>query len=421
MGNEERDRLLQEGIAAARAGQKEQARNLLLQVIALDEEVEQAWLWLSGVVDDPEERQICLENVLALNPDNKAAQDGLRWLREQAVALAPEPPAAPPPQQLRSQRATLVPSAAAAAPSAGVESRLPETRPVSPERAVTVEIDPFGCPYCGGPVSGEESRCDHCRRLVFLRHRKREAGMELVWLVLMFLLLGAVAWLEGYLGSQLVEAGQLPQWLSRTALSLVIGPALFGAEGVGELARFSDAVKLVNYGLTGLCVLAAVGLALRFRLAYFASFLLAGFMVVVTLAALLARLTGWIPALLRLGMVALSVKWLVDAAPLFEWDTRYYNADTDQGLKNDLDYHNRALQYYGQRMWAKAASHWKVAAQLAPGQVQYRADLANAYLRLGYPEAALAEVDKAIDRVPEDEELRAFRSSLVALAREESP
>lgn len=244
--------------------------------------------------------------------------------------------------------------------------------------------------------------------------------MELVWLVLMFFLLGTVAWLEGYLGSQLVEAGQLPQWLSHTALSLVIGPALFSAEGVGELARFSDAVKLVNYVLGSLCVLAAMGLALRFRLAYFASFLLAGFMVVVTLAALLARLAGWIPALLRLGMVALSVKWLVDAAPLFEWDTRYYNADIDQDLRNDLDYHNRALQYYGQRMWAKAASHWKVAAQLAPGQVQYRADLANAYLRLGYPEAALAEVDKAIDRVPDDEELRAFRSSLVALAREES-
>ena len=111
MGNMELDRLLQEGIAAARAGQKEQARELLLQVIAQDEAVEAAWLWLSGVVDDPGERQICLENVLTLNPYNTAAQAGLRWLAEQGLTreaeqgvpipprtqIPPQPPLSPVP------------------------------------------------------------------------------------------------------------------------------------------------------------------------------------------------------------------------------------------------------------------------------------------------------------------------------------
>ncbi|MEJ2209428.1 MAG: bacterial transcriptional activator domain-containing protein [Anaerolineae bacterium] len=87
--------LLQQGIAAAKAGRKEEARRLLTQVVDLDERNEKAWLWLSGVVESTEDRQICLENVLALNPDNQHARAGLEWLQQHA----PPPPAAEPPAQ----------------------------------------------------------------------------------------------------------------------------------------------------------------------------------------------------------------------------------------------------------------------------------------------------------------------------------
>jgi hypothetical protein len=80
-------RLLQQGIAAAKAGRKDQARQILIQVTELDERNEQAWLWLSGVVESLEDRRICLENVLAINPGNTAAQAGLRLLDKQKVAL----------------------------------------------------------------------------------------------------------------------------------------------------------------------------------------------------------------------------------------------------------------------------------------------------------------------------------------------
>ena len=83
--------LLQQGIAAAKTGHKEEARRLLSQAVDLDERNERAWLWLSGVVETTGDRQICLENVLALNPGNTHAQAGLEWLRQNA----PPPPAAP--------------------------------------------------------------------------------------------------------------------------------------------------------------------------------------------------------------------------------------------------------------------------------------------------------------------------------------
>jgi tetratricopeptide (TPR) repeat protein len=377
MKNTERDRLLQEGIAAARAGHREQARDLLLQVIALDEEVEPAWLWLSSVVDDPGERQICLENVLALNPGNTAARKGLAWLREQGDV--PESPTPPRPS------------------------------------LVAVEIDPYGCPYCGGSVSDAHARCDHCRRSVALRHRKKESGADVGWLVLFFLLLALATWLEGTMAAELVQMDRLPQWLSQTFVVFMVGPALFSPQGAGELADFAGVVQMVNYLLAGLCVLAAVGLALRSRPAYFASFLLIGFVVVVTGAGLLAQLIGWLPGLFRLVLAAAALKRLVDSSPSFEWETRHYNADLDQDLRTDMDYHNRGQQYYDQGMWAKAATHWKVASQLAPSQVRYRADLAKAYVRMGYPGPALLEADRALAGAPDDEELRAFRNSIASL------
>ncbi len=72
--------LLQQGIAHAKAGRREQAREVLIQVTELDERNESAWLWLSGVVDTDDDKAIALENVLAINPQNEWAKRGLRAL-----------------------------------------------------------------------------------------------------------------------------------------------------------------------------------------------------------------------------------------------------------------------------------------------------------------------------------------------------
>ena len=72
--------LLERGIAALKAGLKEEAHQLLSQVVEQDERNEMAWLWISGVVDTDTERRICLENVLAINPNNGIAKRGLERL-----------------------------------------------------------------------------------------------------------------------------------------------------------------------------------------------------------------------------------------------------------------------------------------------------------------------------------------------------
>lgn len=71
---------LAHAIAALKAGKKTEARRLLEGILATDRYNEQAWLWMSGVVDTDAERVVCLENVLTLNPYNERARKGLEQL-----------------------------------------------------------------------------------------------------------------------------------------------------------------------------------------------------------------------------------------------------------------------------------------------------------------------------------------------------
>ncbi len=78
--------ILRQGIAAAKAGDKEQARRLLQQAIRLDPQSEAAWLWMASVAKDNRERIFCLRKILAINPNNEMAIKGLR-----ALGASPEP------------------------------------------------------------------------------------------------------------------------------------------------------------------------------------------------------------------------------------------------------------------------------------------------------------------------------------------
>ena len=88
---------LTQAIAAARAGRRAEARHLLESILDRDERNEQAWLWLSGVLDDQEDRIICLENVLTINPRNETARKGLAALQANValdqITSPPQPPA----------------------------------------------------------------------------------------------------------------------------------------------------------------------------------------------------------------------------------------------------------------------------------------------------------------------------------------
>jgi hypothetical protein len=80
-------KLLVDGVQALLAGRREEAQQLLLSYVDRDEMNEEAWLWLSGAVDELNDIETSLENCLQLNPKNQRAQQGLEWVSQQRAAL----------------------------------------------------------------------------------------------------------------------------------------------------------------------------------------------------------------------------------------------------------------------------------------------------------------------------------------------
>jgi tetratricopeptide (TPR) repeat protein len=78
--------VLQRAVQAARAGRKEEARNLLLDLVEIEPRNEMAWMWLSGLVDTLEDKVIACENVLTINPSNEKVRLYLAELQKRQQA-----------------------------------------------------------------------------------------------------------------------------------------------------------------------------------------------------------------------------------------------------------------------------------------------------------------------------------------------
>jgi len=75
--NQEFERLLAEGISAAKNDQRRLAQSLLRQAIILNGTDSRPYVWLSATTNDPQERREYLEQAIAIDPGNSAARRGL--------------------------------------------------------------------------------------------------------------------------------------------------------------------------------------------------------------------------------------------------------------------------------------------------------------------------------------------------------
>lgn len=88
MANSDIQSLLRTGIQAARDGNKTKARRIFERVLKMDDSNELAWLWMASVVSTLEERRVCLENVLDINPNNERAVKALARLKARQIGQA---------------------------------------------------------------------------------------------------------------------------------------------------------------------------------------------------------------------------------------------------------------------------------------------------------------------------------------------
>ncbi len=129
-----------EALAAARAGERSRARDLLTRLLKIRQDQPEYWLWMSAVVETSKERIFCLKEALRLDPDNLSAKRGLIL----AGALAPDPSVAVPAKyQKRNWKSQVIlPGGMEAALPISKRHRCrvrclePTVRPASPDRPV---------------------------------------------------------------------------------------------------------------------------------------------------------------------------------------------------------------------------------------------------------------------------------------------
>jgi hypothetical protein len=86
--------LLQQGLAAARVGDIEDARRLLKAATEQTPDNVEAWLGLAGVIEALTEKEACFRQVLAIDPENNEAKAGLALVQQKlASQTVPPPPA----------------------------------------------------------------------------------------------------------------------------------------------------------------------------------------------------------------------------------------------------------------------------------------------------------------------------------------
>ena len=80
------DRLL-DAVELIEADRRKEACGLLRDLIREDNDFEDAWLWMAVAVDSMDKSQVCLDNVLRINPGNAQAAGALFWLRKDEMRM----------------------------------------------------------------------------------------------------------------------------------------------------------------------------------------------------------------------------------------------------------------------------------------------------------------------------------------------
>jgi tetratricopeptide (TPR) repeat protein len=72
--------LLKQAVAAARAGREWTARDMFLRIVEINPKNEIAWMWLTGLLDDLDDRIHACQQILGINPNNRNTQQYLDQL-----------------------------------------------------------------------------------------------------------------------------------------------------------------------------------------------------------------------------------------------------------------------------------------------------------------------------------------------------
>jgi tetratricopeptide (TPR) repeat protein len=376
---------LREGIAAAKAGQREHARDLLMRVVEQDEENLAAWLWLSGVVDGLDDKEVCLENALELDPGNDAARKGLAWVRRQKGTQPPPlPPPAPSPQPSPDAGRGSPPSTkrtasmAAAVLSGEFEQRYSIPKSELAPASVDNEFDnEYLCPYCARPTRLEDNKCRSCGGRLWVKIWQRPArsclfrfiwamqAVNAVWYGLAFLVFLVLFLAAPPAGTRAGAASPLP-------------PAMY---------RLLPIWTVYYLAMCIYSVVVFIGLFARWMAIFYLYVINTLLTWGTAIAMLVLGISQGSPGVITFGAGVLLIA-LVQTGITFALEQDFAHDKRRILLRMDSDAIGAiALLDSGRRyakhgMWALAAIHLQRAVQMMPGELDYHLLLAGVYINL---------------------------------------
>jgi hypothetical protein len=412
--------LLQEAITAVKSGQKADARKILLQILAGNDRNEEAWLWLSGAVTEDEERQICLENVLALNPENDVARRGLAQLLDSDATLSVEGSQG---QVVRREYPPLTTAAAILYP----ERQVKEWVWRDPTRSFDQNTFEFSheqkfddvwsgdmeiCGFCAARLDFMDRRCPQCKRGLIGRYfRYPEASTHLVtfWVLLFGLS-------QSYLLFMLYDI-----LAERNYIKAIWHALMWGfTSGLGVAVYWRKHWAFLTT-LFLLIVIIVTGLGQYF---FPPEFVARGGFAIPLFGELLRPFSSGV----RNGLLAFNVLTaglalvyaLFKVGPDFDRVEVRQVAALSKRLKTGSDYHLAARRLRDAGLWAAAVLHWQRAVGQEPHQLTYYQHLGEAYAHLHFFERARDLFQSALKLSSHPETKQRFTSLIYQVNRQET-
>lgn len=357
-------RKLEQGIQALRAGEREKGRQLLTEVVTADEQNEKAWLWLSSAVDTTAERQLCLENVLAINPHNRAAQKSLAKLTQHTASPNPLPAI----QQIDIVYQDY--------------SKIDDIW----ARAEGLQL----CPYCAAELQPEQSRCHECKQnltVSYYQHKKPKPNFHVYWVLILGLSqLFMLQVIIDSLTDQPLEIMILHGLM--TPVFLVLTIFLFLRHNWAHIASvvflFLAAVLIIA---TPFLESAISDIFLGTTLERTPLFGLAeGFS---------SAITGAVRALQLAGLALAAYFGIFLVPPDFARETVLLRAEINRKAKKASGLFLAGDRYAKRKMWGAAVLNWQRAVALDPTRLLYQLSLAQAYAELNYFDRSLDVLQSA--------------------------
>lgn len=411
---DETTRLLKEGIQAIKAGRREEAKTLLLRVIELDEENERAWLWLSGAVETDEDRRICLENVLQINPNNELAQKGLARLKPAAADEIELPPsfmaedaAESIPEQI--SEVSLPPSLMARAAQVAQPPEPEEERgwwvdkPVV-EAPATAQMPKYNdvwsrgdeiCAFCAEPVIRTQNRCPQCNRPLVAKALINAIPGKYYNRLL--------TWLIVYLVLRLLGIVLIVAFLADASIPGVDYAAVL-TESIASFVPFA----IATYGIFQ-------REAWAYWLLLIAAILETGLMVVLAFSAGNFGVLLCMSPLLALSVFILFTIYM--AGEDFQKQQVRRIAVVSDRLKEPAALDRVAQKLAKEGKWASAVLHWQRAVGRASGHTPYLLRLGHAFAELGFYERSMDILNTALEAARNSQMRQEVEQEMVRVTR----